>query len=356
MQNTDTGTVEISISVDNIARYNKRLQKALSEHFGQKIALNVASNLLAKTFGKSNEFELQKTLQQSAAKESRTPSALKSSNKIPSAQEVHDYILRYLKSGKKSNIVFADYVFLSTSNEIFYLKIGVWSEDHKKIYTIGLTLGHPNEKINTGELNLTEMDSEFLQNVVNYCGMDDADSMFTKMKNYLNIKQDIDRTSFFALYRAKGLDYIKGDLLEKEEFIVMSEKAFKQEIKGKNLVDGFSIKINTDGVYFAESLESAFSVAESDEVIVKVIKVLKTGECYTRFWINPYKFEVIFASSDIEKMKFNSSGYLLGSLPEVEGMLDAYSNSVEPYYLNKVGASKYFDKYQIVLKTIKESI
>ena len=60
---------EIIINDNNISRYNKRLQKAISETLGQKIKLGEASELLAKTLGMSSAHELKLLLEKDLTEE-----------------------------------------------------------------------------------------------------------------------------------------------------------------------------------------------------------------------------------------------------------------------------------------------
>lgn len=60
---------EIIINDKNISRYNKRLQKAISETLGQKIKLSEASELLAKTLGMSSAYELKLLLEKDLTEE-----------------------------------------------------------------------------------------------------------------------------------------------------------------------------------------------------------------------------------------------------------------------------------------------
>lgn len=53
---------EITLNSDNVTRFNKRLQKALSEYLGQDVKLHEAAKLFAKAIGKDSEYELKKTL------------------------------------------------------------------------------------------------------------------------------------------------------------------------------------------------------------------------------------------------------------------------------------------------------
>lgn len=60
---------QIIIDDKNISRYNKRLQKAISETLGQKIKLSEASELLAKTLGMSSAYELKLLLEKDLVEE-----------------------------------------------------------------------------------------------------------------------------------------------------------------------------------------------------------------------------------------------------------------------------------------------
>lgn len=60
---------QIIIDDKNISRYNKRLQKAISETLGQKIKLSEASELLAKTLGLSSAYELKLLLEKDLTEE-----------------------------------------------------------------------------------------------------------------------------------------------------------------------------------------------------------------------------------------------------------------------------------------------
>ena len=60
---------EIIINDKNISRYNKRLQKAISETLGQKIKLSEASELLAQVLGMSSAYELKVLLEKDLVEE-----------------------------------------------------------------------------------------------------------------------------------------------------------------------------------------------------------------------------------------------------------------------------------------------
>lgn len=69
---------EIIINDKNISRYNKRLQKAISETLGQKIKLSEASELLAQVLGMSSAYELKVLLEKDLVEEFKNK--IKSSN------------------------------------------------------------------------------------------------------------------------------------------------------------------------------------------------------------------------------------------------------------------------------------
>lgn len=60
----------ISITANNIKKYNKRLQKVLETQFKTEVALYEASKILAKTLGFGSEYELSKLLSNPAAQSS----------------------------------------------------------------------------------------------------------------------------------------------------------------------------------------------------------------------------------------------------------------------------------------------
>lgn len=60
---------EIIINDKNLSRYNKRLQKIISENFDQKIKLSDASELLAQILGMSSAYELKTLLEKDLSKE-----------------------------------------------------------------------------------------------------------------------------------------------------------------------------------------------------------------------------------------------------------------------------------------------
>lgn len=53
---------DITITLDNLSRFNKRLQKALKKQFNQEIKLNIASNLFANALGVDDEYQLKQKL------------------------------------------------------------------------------------------------------------------------------------------------------------------------------------------------------------------------------------------------------------------------------------------------------
>lgn len=76
---------EIIINDKNISRYNKRLQKAISETLGQKIKLSEASELLAQVLGMSSAHELKVLLEKDLVEEFKDKikaSNISSSDKI----------------------------------------------------------------------------------------------------------------------------------------------------------------------------------------------------------------------------------------------------------------------------------
>lgn len=60
---------EIIINDKNLSRYNKRLQKIISENFDQKIKLSDASELLAQILGMSSAYELKSLLEKDLTSE-----------------------------------------------------------------------------------------------------------------------------------------------------------------------------------------------------------------------------------------------------------------------------------------------
>lgn len=54
---------DITITIDNLSRFNKRLQKALKSHFNQDVPLHIASNLFANALGVDDEYQLKKKLE-----------------------------------------------------------------------------------------------------------------------------------------------------------------------------------------------------------------------------------------------------------------------------------------------------
>lgn len=53
---------DITITSDNVSRFNKRLQKALQKHFNQEVKLHTASTLFANALGVDGEFQLKNNL------------------------------------------------------------------------------------------------------------------------------------------------------------------------------------------------------------------------------------------------------------------------------------------------------
>jgi hypothetical protein len=60
---------DILITKENLFKFSKRLQKALSEYFNQKISLNDASTLFSKSMGTKNVYHLQQILNENLNKE-----------------------------------------------------------------------------------------------------------------------------------------------------------------------------------------------------------------------------------------------------------------------------------------------
>lgn len=60
---------QIEINEDNISKYNKRVQKIISEYTGEKIPLSEAANLFAKILGSASTFELNSILKEDIIKE-----------------------------------------------------------------------------------------------------------------------------------------------------------------------------------------------------------------------------------------------------------------------------------------------
>lgn len=72
---------EIIINDKNLSRYNKRLQKIISENFDHKIKLSEASELLAQVLGMSSAYELKTLLEKDLVEEFKEK--IKSSNISP---------------------------------------------------------------------------------------------------------------------------------------------------------------------------------------------------------------------------------------------------------------------------------
>jgi Fe-S cluster biosynthesis and repair protein YggX len=86
----------ITISEENLSRFNKRLQKALEEFLGTDVKLTDASKLFAKTLGKDSEHELKKALALSPEQNQVTSDALSITEKLQSL-EVKDVKLKRLE-------------------------------------------------------------------------------------------------------------------------------------------------------------------------------------------------------------------------------------------------------------------
>lgn len=54
---------DIIINLENLSRFNKRLQKALKKQFNQEVPLHIASNLFANSLGVNDEYQLKQKLE-----------------------------------------------------------------------------------------------------------------------------------------------------------------------------------------------------------------------------------------------------------------------------------------------------
>ena len=61
----------ITLTHQNIVKFKKRLQKELCQHFNEDVKFHEAANILAKTIGTRNEFELIKVLEKKYRNKSR---------------------------------------------------------------------------------------------------------------------------------------------------------------------------------------------------------------------------------------------------------------------------------------------
>lgn len=94
---------KIEIDEINISKYNKRVQKIISEHTGEKISLNEASELLAKILGCSSSFELNSILKKDIIKEFKEKL---SNKKLSGIEKIKIILIQIQKMMKETKIEF----------------------------------------------------------------------------------------------------------------------------------------------------------------------------------------------------------------------------------------------------------
>lgn len=90
---------DIIINLENLGRFNKRLQKALKKQFNVDVPLHVASTLFANSLGVSDEYQLKQKLENVQPTKNAANTISKDSYSIK-AQALLEYIANYFSQGK----------------------------------------------------------------------------------------------------------------------------------------------------------------------------------------------------------------------------------------------------------------
>lgn len=282
----------ISITENNISRFNKRLQKSLEKHFTQEIPLHLASLILAETFGLDTIHHLQKKL---------------SERQVDECEKIKQMIELYLQGN--TNIVSLSFIY--EGNNISF-NIGVKSNKYGQ-EAFGIFFGKQPIHVEKyfKQLQLTENDINFITNLIKELHFEDIPRnmyLAEKLKAYFKINNDgvyefklnnclievpnyaycekffvtINDDFFERIGAPFTLDndkYTYIDLREEEEinFYSSFDQAYKKLIHSENIIImEFLTPINKldgykESVYKKEGISSHYMYKEADKIMASTV-------------------------------------------------------------------------------------
>lgn len=186
----------ITITTENLNRFNKRLQKALQKHFNQDVPLHIASTLFANALGVDGEFQLKKNLD--------IPTQVSKNISDPytnKAQSLVDELTEYFKkhSSKLSSISIT-YIYKDLAINIVSASKEFTDEEEG----FGIYFGDNPNKYLEKELSIIEHSSEdkqFLEHICKtYFTEDIAENIFLGSRIAKIYNLDIDNNNSINIY------------------------------------------------------------------------------------------------------------------------------------------------------------